>query len=329
MAETALTVIDKAGAELDRLSEGAKALSVFDGGRFSTALAAARMMVDISAALDAAGVREAIMPLIGRPIGIRTDRDGPGKDGRPQVPYAWAEVKPCVIEAIMRGLPCVGNCWNIIARRCYVTKEGFGLLLRNMKGLRYSIICGVPENHGDKGCVVDTRIRWTIGGQDHDETVSFAVRLNAGMGADAAIGKATRKARAWLYGTITGSEIPEGEAEDVLDVTAKGSDKPTPASTATVDALKARKAAAVPAPAADPKPEAKAAAVPYKPEAALAAMKAVDLPEDLATAYLRATGALGKGETIAQARQQILANIVERPADLKAAASAWLDQQAK
>jgi len=102
-----------------------------------------------------------------------------------------------------------------------------------------------------------------------------------------------------------------------------------PAYTAAVDAVKARKTAAVPAPATATPPKPKESPAPFHPLQALAAMKAVDLPEDLATAYLRATGALGKTDTIQQARQQILANIVERPADLKAAASEWLDQQAK
>ena len=35
------------------------------------------------------------------------------------------------------------------------------------------------------------------------------------MGADAVIGKATRKARKWIYDTITGSEIPEGDVMDI------------------------------------------------------------------------------------------------------------------
>ncbi len=39
--------------------------------------------------------------------------------------------------------------------------------------------------------------------------------MNAFMGTDAVIGKATRKARAWLFSTITGTEIGDGDAGEI------------------------------------------------------------------------------------------------------------------
>ena len=49
----------------------------------------------------------------------------------------------------------------------------------------------------------------------------MAIRVNKGMGADAIVGKLTRKARAWLYTTITGQDAGDGDAEDdtPIDVT--------------------------------------------------------------------------------------------------------------
>jgi len=37
------------------------------------------------------------------------------------------------------------------------------------------------------------------------------------MGTDAIIGKADRKARAWLYNTITGCDVSDGEISDLLE----------------------------------------------------------------------------------------------------------------
>lgn len=325
---TEIATIAKAGESLDRLSEGAQALSIFEGGRFSTALAAARMMADINEALDAPGVRDAIMPLIDSGIGVRTDR-APGNKQNLQ-PYRWQEIKPAVIEATMRGLPMVGNCWNIISARCYVTKEGFGLLLKRFPGLRYSIICGVPHM-ADAGAVVDARIRWSVGGQDHDETVSFAVRLNAGMGADAAIGKATRKARAWLYGTLTGTEAPEGEAEDVVDVTARGTDAP-PAATAS-RRLAAKRAEAKPEPApaepapaetvpADPAP----AKVPFRLASALAATAAAGIERTDLLLWLISRGTLTNGQKLEDVPQNVIDYLAEHPDKAADAVKAWKDQ---
>lgn len=333
---TEIATITKAGESLDRLSEGAQALSIFEGGRFSTALAAARMMAEINEALDAPGVREAIMPLIDSGIGVRTDR-APGNKQNLQ-PYRWQDIKPAVIEATMRGLPMVGNCWNIISARCYVTKEGFGLLLKRFPGLRYSIVCGVPHM-ADAGAVVDARIRWSVGGQDHDETVSFAVRLNAGMGADAAIGKATRKARAWLYGTLTGTEAPEGEAEDVVDVTARGTDAPAAAVTASAgrrlaakmaEAKAEAKAEAATAPdqapvetvPTDPEP----AKVPYKLASALAATAAAGIERTDLLLWLIARGTLANGQKLEEVPQNVIDYLAEHPQKAADAVRAWKTQ---
>jgi hypothetical protein len=45
--------------------------------------------------------------------------------------------------------------------------------------------------------------------------LDIPVKVNNGMGTDAVIGKASRKARHWLFCTLTGSEMPEGDVTDV------------------------------------------------------------------------------------------------------------------
>jgi hypothetical protein len=122
-------------------------------------------------------------------------------------------VRDCTIEALLQGVGAVGNEFNIIAARAYITKEGMGRKLSNIKGLSYTVTPGIPHTTGG-GAVAPVEIEWQYGGERHTKTLQICVRVNAGMGADAICGKAVRKARAWLYSTITGQEVPEGEVGD-------------------------------------------------------------------------------------------------------------------
>lgn len=150
-----------------------------------------------------------IMALQGNRLGFKTDKDN--ANGYPE-----AVVKNCLIEAVLMGVQPFGNQFNIIAGNCYITKEGFGYLLSNYPGLSYKIVPKLPriaQNNSSAAVVMD--IEWTLGGVSQKESLDVPVKMNQYMGTDAVIGKATRKARAWLYNTITGSEIPEGDAVDV------------------------------------------------------------------------------------------------------------------
>lgn len=149
-------------------------------------------------------VMEMITYLQGRAIGFRTDKDD--KEG-----YSKEVVKDCLIEAILQGVYPVGNEFNIIAGRCYITKEGLGRKLREIEGLRYYMTAGIPARKDDRTAIVAITVNWNFGGAEHVDELSFSVRVNAGMGDDGAIGKAMRKARAWLYQRVTGYELADGE----------------------------------------------------------------------------------------------------------------------
>jgi hypothetical protein len=98
-----------------------------------------------------------------------------------------------------------------------------GRKLRDIRGLSYTLTPNVPEMKAG-GAVVPMHIEWTHGNVRSERTISVCVKVNTGMGADAIIGKATRKARAWLYQTVTGNEIPDGEAEPAeINVTPRAS----------------------------------------------------------------------------------------------------------
>jgi hypothetical protein len=147
-----------------------------------------------------------IMALQGNTLGFRTDKDK-------ESGYHESVVKNCVIAAVLRGLQPVGNQFNIIAGRDYTTIEGFGFLLSKVPNLRYKIIPKLP-NMRDKDADIILSVSWSFDGWATQESaeVQYPVRVNAGMGADAVIGKATRKARKWLFEQVTGLDYADGDA---------------------------------------------------------------------------------------------------------------------
>lgn len=160
-------------------------------------------------------VMQPVMNLQGTSIGFRTDKDLEGG-------YGVDVVKDCLIEATMSGVYPVGNEFNIIAGKCYITKEGFGHKLRDIDGLSYMITPGIPVMKNG-GAVITMSVEWTYNKKANQKDIELAIKVNNRMGTDAIIGKATRKARAWLFTAVTGQEIGEGDITDldVIDVKAE------------------------------------------------------------------------------------------------------------
>lgn len=156
-----------------------------------------------------------IMELQGSKLGFRTDKDR-NKDGTPGPGYPIEVVRDCVIEAVLNGLQVTGNQFNIIAGNCYPTKEGCGYRLNTYPGLKYQIICGLPRvNDQNTSAAIDVKIKWHLKGEgQNEETIPIPIRVNSMMGIDAIIGKATRKARAWLLSRITGTEVTDVDIEE-------------------------------------------------------------------------------------------------------------------
>jgi hypothetical protein len=67
------------------------------------------------------------------------------------------------------------------------------------------------------------------GEAENVEELDIPIRVNSGMGVDAIIGKATRKARCWLFNSINGTEISDGDVTEDADVTVLGSKTNEPA----------------------------------------------------------------------------------------------------
>jgi hypothetical protein len=151
-----------------------------------------------------------IMALQGNKLGFKTDKDTSGG-------YSEEIVKNCLIEAVLTGFAPYENQFNIIAGSMYGTKEGFGAALNKIKGLSWDIIPSLPRiNAAKDGAAVLMKITWIYGSEpEQSKEIDFAVKMNQYAGTDAAIGKATRKARAWLFNKINGTEVGEGDVQDV------------------------------------------------------------------------------------------------------------------
>lgn len=170
---------------------------------FSKTFAIAEAMSNLQNLLTSE-VMKPIMALQGKKLGFKTDKV-----------YTEEVVKDCMIEATMTGVNIVGNEWNIIAGNCYITKEGMGRLLSKVQGLSYSITPRIPKSDS-KEAVIIMSVEWSYNGESKTKDLEIIVKVNNFMGTDAIIGKATRKARAWLLLHVTGQDVGEGDADDIV-----------------------------------------------------------------------------------------------------------------
>lgn len=192
---------DERVSALDNLAKSCQLANLPDNP-FENAIVVANAMVEIRQSLSPE-LMAPIMALQNTKIGFKCDKN-----------YDAETVKTALIEATLRGVRPVGNEFNIIAGQCYITKEGFGRLLREIPGLKFSITPHVPKMKSDREAESTVTIEWRYNGEQETREMTFAIRVNSGMGADAINGKATRKARAWLYNYLTDMEIGDGDADD-------------------------------------------------------------------------------------------------------------------
>lgn len=198
--------------DLDRIAAGV--VTIVDKSGFAAAFATAKAVKDLKSSLEP--YREHVEALANSPLGFLTDRD-PAK-GKPG--YGWEVIRDCSVEAALRGVQLVGNQWNIISGRTYITQSGYAWLLKKLEGFADFKPCiGCPQIKGDEA-VVRCKASWiykgvkeSIGADDADP-LSFSIRVNAGMGADAVVGKARRKLLKAVYERVTGSETSDGEVDN-------------------------------------------------------------------------------------------------------------------
>lgn len=206
-------VIERTAAKLDVIAETySTAIFAPTVGRMRRAFIMEKGITQLRAMLDDK-IMNRFQALAGSPLGFRTDKDDEGG-------YPAETLRECLIDALLRGLYPVGNEFNVIAGRMYVTKEGYARLVRETPGLtNLEITVGTPKS--DQGqTLVRFHARWMLNGvrqelQDQDGKPGkvFVIRVNQGMIADAIVGKATRKGLKAIYDQINGSEFSANDGE--------------------------------------------------------------------------------------------------------------------
>lgn len=162
----------------------------------------------------------------GQALGFKTDRYRDGKH------YDDDTIRDVTIEATLRGLAMVGNEVNIIAGGFYAAKNGCKRLAREWPGLTgLQVAFGVPEIKNGEA-LVDARAVYVLDGQDQrfERTEKhleggrifdnrIAIRINAGQGSDAILGKAERKFYASMLEHLSGEPVDSGDVDehDVLE----------------------------------------------------------------------------------------------------------------
>jgi hypothetical protein len=230
---------DAVAQEID--ATAADAIELFKtADNTSRSLRLAQSMANLRRLLSAE-VMAPIMDLMNTEIGFLTDRDPkrarPGE--RPPDPYSVDVVRDCFIESLLRGFRPVGNEWNIIAGRFYGAQEGFrrrltdGVTFPKIANLKLNF--GIPKLAGEKGAVVAAEAEWDNDGSHDSIKTEFAVRVNAGMGADAIIGKTERKLLKRVHDRVQGRTTPgvDDSESPTIDVQAAPVRKPAFADAST------------------------------------------------------------------------------------------------
>lgn len=167
-----------------------------------------------------------IMALQGSSLGFKTDQDTiKEKVGGKWVTkkgdgYPMEIVKECLIEGVFLGLEATGNQFNIIGGNMYPTREGFGALLDKMPNLKKNFeYKNIQQPAGQKVAYVTVNITWQIDGETaKKQIIEFPIKSNEYTSYDALIGKAERKAKRWLFNTIKGTDISDGDVNDIPHV---------------------------------------------------------------------------------------------------------------
>lgn len=226
MSTTTLATLDERFAKIDSVASNFLSLNATGASSFALAIHTANAMGQLRELLNAETMKP-ILQLMNSPLGFLTDKDPKrpqwkgGREVHPD-PYALEVVRDCVIEATLRGIPIVGNNFNIIGSRTYVTKEGFGTLLKKVAGFSdLKITPGVPKLVGENGALVEMEATWRKDGKEDGLRRTIPVRVNSGMGTDAILGKAERKVKCAVYNQVTGSELSDGDAEEAALAAAK------------------------------------------------------------------------------------------------------------
>lgn len=215
IAKRRVEAVTLAGTLDEMVTAGSQAYLAASSGGMADTISMAVAVAEIEHALSS-DIMKPIMSLQGKSIGFKTDKT-----------YSEAIVKEAMVEALMIGVPMAGNCMNIIAGRCYVTKEGFTYKIKQLeqsgavKGFVFELY---PPEKKEGRTVVKATGKWTDVDGPKVVVREFPIRTNGGSTDDNTLGKAERKIKKACYEMISGVSLPDGDADGQSVKVAKGID---------------------------------------------------------------------------------------------------------
>jgi len=206
--------LDQAVIKIEKAVE--TGLSLSTASHIQKAFGMAQCVQDLKQSFTDEIMKAVVMPMMNTKLGFRTDLP----NYKNKNVYDIATVRNCAIEALLNGVNLTGNEFNIIANNTYITREGFSFKLKNeFPSLWFDLIPSIPAMK-EGGAIVKMTINFKRSGKSQQEQIirEFAIKVNKMMGADAIIGKATRKALCALYNHISGSHLADGDVDDAISV---------------------------------------------------------------------------------------------------------------
>ena len=181
--------------------------------------------------LENEAIKATIEAMQDNPLGFLTDRS-PGavedakRKGKKLEPYTYEEVVDCVIEGLFNGYRITGKEMYIIAGNFYGGQKG-----KHRKIIETGGVSNFKFNTGSPGAVqkignneyseISAWAKWRMNGVEKsvgiDDSLTFRIRVNYGMGEDAIIGKALSKLFGRVLYHITGQMVQD--EPDIIDIT--------------------------------------------------------------------------------------------------------------
>jgi len=171
------------------------------------------------------------MPLMNKKIGFRTDRDPARPDKRSGVapqPYSRAVVRTCIIDAAANGLLPTGNQFNIISGTMYPTKEGYTALLAKLKASPMQLVYTFEFDPETKAVSADPtyvaipcRVGYKTSREDMRGWFKYVAMVKSNgetSTTDQLRGKAERKCKKAFFEFLTGIDLGDADANEVIDV---------------------------------------------------------------------------------------------------------------
>lgn len=200
------------------------AIAAFDRAMTSDDVLAAAQVADyIEAVRNAIEPQmDSIIKLCDSPLGFRTDRspailETNRKRGKGAgAPYSREVVKDCAVEALLRGVRLVGDQFNILAGRCYITMNGYKHLVNstNISGLQFKI---TKISVTDSEHIADAEAQWQQGGNDCTVSKRFFCKAYGAITTwEQTEGKATRKLFKAIYEKATGRAFQDADESDEM-----------------------------------------------------------------------------------------------------------------